>query len=489
MSLHELTLEEAQAALARKDASAAELTEAVLSRIATLDPQLNAYLRVDVEGARQQAKESDERRQAGTLRGPLDGVPIAVKDLICTQGVETTAASRMLAGWVPPYDATVVSKLKDAGAVIPGKLNLDEFAMGSSNESSAFGPVKNPWALDRTPGGSSGGSAAAVAARLCFAALGTDTGGSIRQPASFTGTVGLKPTYGRVSRSGVIAFASSLDQVGPMARTVRDAALVFDAITGHDPLDSTSLQAQAADSLSGIEDGVSPLRIGVPRALLSEGVDAEVAQAVEAALKAYEKLGATVKEVSLPHQQHATAVYYLVATAEASSNLARFDGVRFGHRAADAKSLLEMYLKTRSEGFGDEVKRRLMLGTYALSAGYYDAYYLKAQKVRALIRRDYEQAFTDVDVIMTPTAPTAAFRLGEKLDDPLQMYLADVFTIPANLAGLPALSLPCGFTHDGLPIGLQLTGRVLEEPLLLRAARAYEREHDWASRAPALGGE
>lgn len=487
MSLHELTLEEAQAALSSGATNAVALTETILSRIKAIDPLLNAYLRLDESGALSQAKASDERRANNALLGPLDGIPLGVKDLICTKGVETTAASRMLEGWIPPYDATVVSKLKAAGAVLLGKLNLDEFAMGSSNENSAYGPVKNPWDTSRTPGGSSGGSAAAVAAGLCFGALGTDTGGSIRQPASFTGTVGLKPTYGRVSRSGVIAYASSLDQVGPMCRTVRDAAVLFDALAGHDPLDSVSLDAPVVDSLAGIENGVRGLTIGLPEDVFSEGVDTEVAAAVREAIATFERLGAVVKEVSLPHRSYATAVYYLIAASEASANLARYDGVRFGHRAKDAQNLREMYERSRAEGFGDEVKRRIMLGTFALSAGFYDAYYLKAQKVRTLIQRDFHTAFSEVDFIMSPTSPTAAFGLGEKTADPFLMYLADGFTIPANLAGLPSMSVPCGFTASGLPIGLQLTGRVLEEPLLLQAARAYERENDWNKRHPALG--
>lgn len=487
MSLHELTLEQAKAALCSGTTNAVGLTEALVSRIKAVDPLLNSYLKLDEPGALSQAKESDERRANNALLGPLDGIPLALKDSICTNGVETTAASRMLHGWVPPYDASVVTRLKAAGAVLLGKLNMDEFGMGSSNENSAYGPARNPWDTERTAGGSSGGSAAAVAAGLCFGALGTDTGGSLRQPAAYTNLVGLKPTYGRVSRHGVIAFASSLDQVGPLCRTVRDAALMFDALAGHDSLDSLSLEAPVADSLASIEQGVEGLTVGVPEEVFSQGVDPEVEAAAREAIATYERLGAVVKTVTLPHRSYATAVYYLVAAAEASSNLARFDGVRFGHRAQDAQNLRDMYERTRAEGFGEEVKRRIMLGTYALSAGCYDAHYLKAQKVRTLIQRDYLEAFEKVDLIISPTNRTAAFRLGERTADPLKMYLTDGFTIPANLAGLPSMSVPCGFTSSGLPIGLQLTGRALAEPLLLQAARAYERENDWNKRRPALG--
>lgn len=487
MSLHELTLEGAQSALSAGTTTAVALTEALLSRIKAIDPLLNSYLKLDETTALAQAKASDERRANKALLGPLDGIPLGIKDSICTKGVETTAASRMLHGWVPPYDATVVARLKAAGAVLLGKLNMDEFGMGSSNENSAYGPARNPWDTERTAGGSSGGSAAAVAAGLCFGALGTDTGGSLRQPAAYTNLVGLKPSYGRVSRYGVIAFASSLDQVGPLCRTVRDAALVFDVLAGHDPFDSLSLDAPVADSLAEIESGVEGLTVGVPEHVFTLDVEPEVETAVREAIATYERLGATVKTITLPHRSYATAVYYVVAAAEASSNLARFDGVRFGHRAKDAKNLSDMYERSRAEGFGEEVKRRIMLGTYALSTGRYDKYYLKAQKVRTLIQRDFFEAFKDVDLIVSPTNRTTAFRLGERTADPLKMYLTDGFTIPANLAGLPSMSVPCGFTSSGLPVGLQLTGNALSEPLLLRAARAYERENDWNKRHPALG--
>jgi aspartyl-tRNA(Asn)/glutamyl-tRNA(Gln) amidotransferase subunit A len=396
--------------------------------------------------------------------------------------VETTAGSRILQGFVPPYDATVVRLLKEAGLPILGKLNMDEFAMGSSNESSAYGPTHNPWDVTRTPGGSSGGSAAAVAAREVFGSLGTDTGGSIRQPAALTNTVGLKPTYGRVSRFGVIAYASSLDAPGPMARTVADTAALLQVIARHDPRDSTSATVDVPDYLADLEGGVAGLRLGVPREYFIEGMDPEVAASVRAAMAAYEKLGATLVDVSLPHTKHALATYYLIAPAEASANLARYDGIRYGQRAKDAKGLKELYGQTRARGFGAEVKRRIMLGTYALSAGYYDAYYLKAQKVRTLIRQDFERAFQQVDAVLSPTSPVPAFKLGEKVADPLSMYLMDVFTLPCNLAGLPGLSLPCGFTQAGLPIGLQILGKPFDEARLLRIARAFEREHDFTRR-------
>jgi aspartyl-tRNA(Asn)/glutamyl-tRNA(Gln) amidotransferase subunit A len=487
MELLNSTLEQAGKALAAGNVSSVALTEATLARIASRDGQIGAFLKVDAEGALSAARASDDRRRHGTAAGLLDGVPVALKDIFCTKGLETTCASKMLKGYVPPYDATVTARLRDAGAVIVGKLNMDEFAMGSSNENSAFGLVHNPWDLERTPGGSSGGSAAAVAARFVFGALGTDTGGSIRQPASLTATVGIKPTYGRVSRYGVIAFASSLDQVGPFGRTVRDTAIQLGAIAGGDPFDSTSIPQPVPNYLEGIEGGVKGLKLGVPKEYFLDGMDPEVEASVRAAIEKYRSLGAEIHEVSLPHTEYAIATYYIVATAEASSNLARYDGVRYGHRTKDPKGLLDMYMRSRAEGFGDEVKRRIMLGTYALSAGYYDAYYLRAQQVRALIKRDFDRAFETVDAIITPTSPTAAFKLGERTADPLQMYLADIFTISCNLAGIPGLSLPCGFTKAGLPIGLQLLGKPLDEALLFRAARTYERETEWHARAPKLG--
>jgi aspartyl-tRNA(Asn)/glutamyl-tRNA(Gln) amidotransferase subunit A len=475
-TLLSLGLREAGARIATRTVSSRALTDAALARIEATDADLGAFLAVTPERARARADEADARAARGALRSPLDGVPIAVKDLFSTKGVPTTAGSRILEGFVPPYDATVIERLEAAGAVVVGKLNMDEFAMGSSNENSAYRPCRNPWDLARTPGGSSGGSAVAVAARQVYGSLGTDTGGSIRLPAAFCGVVGVKPTYGRVSRYGVVAFASSLDQVGPLARDVGDAALLLRTIAGHDPRDQTSSSRPVEDYLAALEDGAKGLRIGVPREWLEGGVEPGVLTAVRAALATYERLGAKLVDVSLPHAKYGVAAYYLIAPAEASSNLARYDGVRFGLRATDARGLKEMYSETRRRGFGPEAKRRIMLGTYALSAGYYDAYYLRAQKVRTLVRRDFEDAFRTCDVVAGPVAPTVAFRLGEKTDDPLQMYLADVFTITANLAALPGLSVPCARHESGLPVGLQLVGRSFDEATLLRTARALERE-------------
>jgi aspartyl-tRNA(Asn)/glutamyl-tRNA(Gln) amidotransferase subunit A len=463
-------------ALEEREVSSVEITLASLARIEATDGRLHAFLRVAPERAVAEARAADARRARGEVRSRLDGVPIALKDIFLTKGLETTAGSRILEGFVPPFDATVVERLESAGAVILGKLNMDEFAMGSSNENSAYGPCRNPWDLERTPGGSSGGSAAAVAARQVFGALGTDTGGSIRQPASLCGVVGLKPTYGRVSRYGVVAFASSLDQVGPIARTVADTAALLGVVAGHDPRDQTSSRLPVPDYLSGIDDGARGLRIGVPREWMQGGSEAGVERRVREALSAYEAMGATLVDVELPHSRYGVAAYYLVAPAEASSNLARYDGVRFGLRAP-SRLLAEMYGETRDRGFGAEPKRRIMLGTYALSAGYYDAYYLRAQKVRTLVRRDFDRAFERCDVVAGPVSPTVAFRLGEKVDDPLQMYLADVFTISCNLAALPGLSVPAGLHPESrLPVGLQLVGRPFGEATLLRAARALERE-------------
>ena len=474
--LLDLSIAELSGKMARREASSREATEAALSRVKETDGKIGAFLAVAAERALEAARASDERRARGEVRSPLDGVPVAVKDIFLTRGIETTAGSRILQGFVPPYDATAVERLERAGAVVLGKLNMDEFAMGSSTENSAYKPGRNPYDLSRTPGGSSGGSAAAVAARQVFGALGTDTGGSIRQPASFCGVVGLKPTYGRVSRYGVIAFASSLDQVGPLARTVGDAALLLGAVAGHDPRDMTSSPRPVPDYLAGIEGGAGGLRVGVPREWLQGGVEPGVERAVQDGLETLRRLGATLVEVSLPHTRYAVAAYYLIAPAEASSNLARYDGVRFG-LSVRGGSLRDMYGRTRDRGFGPEPKRRIMLGTYALSAGYYDAYYLRAQKVRTLIRRDFDRAFESCDLVAGPVSPTVAFRLGEKVGDPLQMYLADIFTIPCNLAALPGLSLPCGM-HPGerLPVGLQLVGRPFDEATLFRAARALERE-------------
>ncbi len=452
-----------------------ELLEGCLERIFALDSKLHAFLRLTEPEAWAAAEAADRRRAARQPLSAIDGVPVALKDNFCMEGVETTCGSKILQGYLPPYDATVVARLKAAGAVIVGKLNMDEFAMGSSTENSAYGPTRNPWDLSRTPGGSSGGSAAAVAAGLCPGTLGTDTGGSIRQPASFCGCVGLKPTYGRVSRFGVIAFASSLDQVGALAQDVRGTALLLQSIAGRDDRDQTSSARPVPPYGDELEKPVRGLTIGVPAELFGEGLDPEVERSVRAAIARLESDGCTLKPMSLPNAPHAIAAYYIVATGEASSNLARYDGVRFGRRV-QASSLLEMYEATRAEGFGAEVKRRIMLGTYVLSSGYYDAWYLRAQKVRALVRRDFEQAFAQgVDAVISPTSPTTAFKLGEKTDDPLAMYLNDVYTVPANLAGLPGVSVPCGFDHQGLPIGVQLIGRPFEEGTLLRLARAAER--------------
>ena len=472
-------------AVAAGRASAQDVCEATLERIQALDAELGAFRTVDANRARTRAAEID--RHHTDLSGlPLLGVPVAIKDNICTRGMRTTASSRILETYEPPYDATVVERLDAAGAIIVGKTNCDEFAMGSSTENSAFGPTRNPWSTDRIPGGSSGGSAAAVAARIVPLALGSDTGGSIRQPAALCGVVGLKPTYGRVSRYGLLAFASSLDQIGPIATSVEDAALVFSVIAGYDPRDATSSREPVPDfgtETSG--DSLKGVRIGVPRALVGEGVEAGVLQAFDQALAALTDRGATIVDVELPHSRHAIPVYYLLATAEASSNLARYDGVRYGLRS-NADSLATMYERTRGSGFGAEVKRRIMLGTYVLSAGYYDAYYLKAQQVRTLINNDYEAALERADLVAMPTSPTGAFRIGERTADPIQMYLADVFTVGANLAGLPAVSVPCGFTNEGLPVGLQLTGRRMDEATVLRTAAAYERVTSWAREIPAL---
>jgi aspartyl-tRNA(Asn)/glutamyl-tRNA(Gln) amidotransferase subunit A len=446
--------------------------QAALDRIEAADPELHAFHLVAAERALERARALDRRQSPA---GPLHGVPVALKDNIAVSGLVTTAGSRILASYVPPYDATVVEKLEAAGAIVIGKTICDEFSMGSSTENSAFGPSRNPWDRERAPGGSSGGSAVAVAAGMTPLALGSDTGGSIRQPAAFCGVVGLKPTYGRVSRYGLIAYASSLDQIGPFARTVADAALCLEVISGPDPRDSTAAAENIPSFRSALTGEMAGVKVGVPRTWLREGVDDDVMAAFEASLATFERLGATIHDIDLPHSRVAIPVYYLVATAEASSNLARYDGVRYGFRALDATSLGQMYDRTRDQGFGEEVKRRIMLGTYVLSAGYYDAYYVKAQQVRTLIRRDFDQAFAAVDVVAMPTTPTAAFRLGSLNADPLQMYLADIFTVSAPLAGLPALSVPCGLTRERLPVGLQLTGRAWDEATILNVADAFER--------------
>jgi aspartyl-tRNA(Asn)/glutamyl-tRNA(Gln) amidotransferase subunit A len=470
MDLTSLTIESARAAIQEQKVSATALAESYYAKIEKDDAQIGAYLTLSKERALTQASRMDAMASRGEVLPPLGGVPVAVKDVLVTDGVRTTAGSKILGNYIPPYDATAVARLEAAGAVILGKTNCDEFAMGSSNENSAFRPVHNPRDLSRVPGGSSGGSAAAVAANLAVAALGSDTGGSIRQPASFCGVTGLMPTYGRVSRYGLIAFASSLDHIGPLTNTVKDAATVLRAIAGRDPMDSTSAEVPVPDYVAELDKPVHGLKLGVPKEYFGEGLDSEVRTAVEAAIQNLAALGCEIVPVTLPHTKYAIPTYYIVATAEASSNLARFDGVRYGYRAEEARSLSDMYRRTRDRGFGTEVKRRIMLGTYALSAGYYDAYYLKAQKVRTLLTRDFEEAFAQVDAIVTPTCPTPAFKLGEKIDDPLAMYLADVFTVTADLAGIPGISVPCGENSEKLPVGLQILGRHFDESTILRIA-------------------
>ncbi len=473
MQLHELTAMQAAAALAAGETSSVELTRALLARIEALEPQVHAFLTVTAEEALQQAAQADALRKSGSANSPLLGVPIAIKDNICTRGIRTTCSSRMLENFIPPYDATVVERIKQAGMVIIGKTNIDEFAMGSSTENSAFGPSRNPWNTECVPGGSSGGSTACVAAAEAPLALGSDTGGSIRQPASFCGVVGMKPTYSAVSRYGLIAFASSLDQIGPITRTVEDAAALMNVIAGHDPLDSTSSPRPQPDYLAGLNRGVKGMRVGVAKEYFVEGIDPQVERTVRQAIDQLVALGAEVVDISLPTTKYAVATYYICATAEASSNLARYDGAHYGLRV-NADNIIDMFARTRAQGFGEEVKRRIMLGTYALSAGFYDAYYLKALKVRTLFVNDFENAWKSCDVIACPTCPTPAFRFGEKTSDPLQMYLNDIFTIPANLAGLPGISVPCGFSSSGLPIGLQLMAPAFEDARLLQAAYAYE---------------
>lgn len=470
--------------LVTKERSAEEIAREYLERLAQLEPQLKSFITVTEELALQQARAVDARIRAGEEIGPLAGIPLAVKDNLCTQGIRTTCASRMLEGFIPPYESTVTARLAAAGMVTVGKTNLDEFAMGSSTENSAFQRTANPWDLTRVPGGSSGGSAAAVAADQAVVALGSDTGGSIRQPAAFCGVVGLKPTYGLVSRYGLVAFASSLDQVGPFGRTVEDVALLLQGIAGHDPMDSTSLKVDIPDYSQALIPDIKGFKIGVIRDLLGEGCGEETRAAVQAAIQHLQELGAEILEIDCPSFRYGLATYYIIAPSEASANLARYDGVKYGLREP-ADSLLAMYGKTRAHGFGPEVKRRIMIGTYALSSGYYDAYYLKAQKVRTLIKQDFLRAFEKVDVLVSPTTPTPAFKLGER-EDPLSMYLCDLMTIPVNLAGLPGLSLPCGFA-DGLPIGLQIVGNALQESKVLRVAYAYEQSTDWHKRRPPLG--
>jgi len=481
--MHNKTLSELSAALKAGEFSSTELTQSYLNRIAELDTHVNAYITVSDESALMAAKAADQKIAAGEA-GPLTGIPLAQKDIFCSKGVKTSCGSKMLDSFVSPYNATVIEKFNQAGSVMLGKTNMDEFAMGSSNETSFYGAVKNPWNTDKVPGGSSGGSAAAVAARLAPASTGTDTGGSIRQPASLCGITGLKPTYGRVSRYGMIAFASSLDQAGPMTRTAEDAALMLNCMAGFDERDSTSAQREVPDYTANLSDSLDGLTIGLPKEYFGEGLDASVGKAVEEAIAEYKKLGATVKEISLPNTHLAVPTYYVVAPAECSSNLSRFDGVRFGYRCDDPIDLEDLYKRSRGEGFGSEVKRRIMIGTYALSAGYYDAYYIKAQQLRRLISDDFKRAFEEVDVIMGPTAPEPAFGLGEKSDDPITMYLSDIYTIAANLAGLPGMSVPAGFVNE-MPVGLQIIGNYFDEARLLNVAHRYQQVTDWHQHAPA----
>jgi aspartyl-tRNA(Asn)/glutamyl-tRNA(Gln) amidotransferase subunit A len=483
LELHELTIHEAQDLLQKGGISSVELTQAVIDRIVAVDNDVKAYLTLTPELALEQAREADRRRAAGE-DNPLLGIPLAIKDVICTRGVPTTCGSKILENFVPPYDATVMVHLGTQGAVLLGKTNMDEFAMGSSTENSAYFVTHNPWDLSRVPGGSSGGSAAAIAADECLGALGSDTGGSVRQPAALCGVVGLKPTYGRVSRYGLVAFASSLDQIGPFGKDVTDCALLMNAIAHYDRRDSTSVDAPVPDYTRTLVDDIQGMRVGVPKEYFVEGMQPEVEQRVHEAIEKLAELGAEVAEVSLPHTEYSLPTYYLIAPAEASANLARYDGVKYGLSRQEGE-LWDNYKKTRQFGFGAEVKRRIMLGTYALSAGYYDAYYLKAQKVRTLIKGDFDRAFADVDVVVAPTSPTVAFKIGEKVDDPLQMYLSDIFTLSVNLAGICGISIPCGFA-DGLPVGLQIMGKPFAEGTILRVAYAYEQATGWHKRRPAL---
>ncbi|MBL1320144.1 MAG: Asp-tRNA(Asn)/Glu-tRNA(Gln) amidotransferase subunit GatA [Methylophaga sp.] len=480
--MHNKSLSELSASLHQGDFTSAELTQHYLDRINKYNGELNAFITVADEHALKQAEAADLRLQQKTA-GKLTGIPLAHKDIFCTQGLRTSSASKMLDNFISPYDATVVEKINAAGMVTLGKTNMDEFAMGSSNETSFYGPVKNPWDLERVPGGSSGGSAATMAARLAPIATGTDTGGSIRQPASLCNLTGLKPTYGRVSRYGMIAFASSLDQAGPLAASAEDAALLLNEMAGFDERDSTSVERDVPDYTATLSDSLQGLKIGLPKEFFDEGLDSDVAATIETAIKMYESLGATIREITLPNSALAVPTYYVVAPAECSSNLSRMDGVRFGHRCDEPKDLDDLYARSRGEGFGEEVKRRIMMGTYALSAGYYDAYYLKAQQCRRLISDDFKQAFKEVDVIMGPTAPTTAFKTGEKTDDPIAMYLADIYTISTNLAGLPGMSIPAGFVN-GLPVGLQLIGNYFEEAKLLNIAHLYQQATNWHQQVP-----
>jgi len=485
MELCEYTIHELLDKLNTGETTSVEITESVFRRIDRVEDRIHSYITLLRESALETAAEKDREIRQG-IRKPLGGIPLAIKDLLCVKGIRTTCGSRILENFVPPYDATVVRKLRDAGAVFVGKTNMDEFAMGSSTETSYYGITRNPWDLDRIPGGSSGGSATAVVAGECIASLGSDTGGSIRQPAALCGVVGLKPTYGRVSRFGLVAFASSLDQIGPFTKDVEDCALMMNAIAGHDKRESTSVPRDVPDYREFLGKDIKGWTVGIPKEYFIEGIDPETSSALREAIRTLEGLGANIREVSLPHTDYCVAVYYIIAPAEASSNLARYDGVRYGFRSTEGRDLLEMYKKTRSAGFGSEVKRRIMIGTYALSSGYYDAYYKKASQVRALLKRDFDEAFRECDVLLTPTTPTPAFRIGEKMDDPLQMYLSDIFTISINLAGIPGMSVPCGFTKGGLPIGAQFLAGHFEEGKILQVASAYEKHANLEKRRPAL---
>ena len=485
MELSSLTIHQLHELLSKKEVTSKEITESTLKRIESVEGKVNAYTTLTPELAIKQATQADKNIGQGKL-STLTGIPLAIKDVLCIQGVKTTCGSKILGNFIAPYDATVIKKLREKDVVFIGRTNMDEFAMGSTTETSHFGTTRNPWDLERIPGGSSGGSAAAVSADECIGALGSDTGGSIRQPAACCGLVGLKPTYGRISRFGLVAFASSLDQIGPMTKDVKDAAILMNEICGYDPLDATSVNTEVPDYTQVLGREVKGMSVGIPREYFIEGLDREVEGSIRGAVKVLEGLGMEIKEVSLPHTEYAVAVYYLIAPAEASSNLARYDGVRYGYRTPEDVGLLDMYKRSRSEGFGAEVKRRIMLGTYALSAGYYDAYYKKASQVRTLIRNDFEKAFKECDVIVTPTYPTTAFKIGEKVDDPLKLYLSDIFTIPANLAGIAGISIPCGLSSEGLPIGLQILANFFQEEKLLKVAHAYEQHTKWHLKKPDL---
>ncbi len=486
-NIHFKTITELAAMLSARETTSTAITQAVIDRTLAVEDRVKAFLHTDAEDALAQAKASDERREAGKAIGPLDGIPIGIKDILAVKGQPLRCASKMLEDYISPFDATCIGKLRAAGALIWGRLNMDEFAMGSSTENSAYQTTANPWDLETIPGGSSGGSAAAVAAGEAIATLGTDTGGSIRQPAALCGVVGMKPTYGLVSRYGLVAFASSLDQVGPFTRTVEDAALILQTLLGKDPLDSTSIEAPGiTDYSTALKKQTGPWRLGVPRKFFDKGIDPEVKAAIDQAIDWYAGQGCEIIDISLPHSDLAVAVYYIVATAEASSNLARFDGVRYGHRSTDANDIHTLYTKSRGEGFGEEVKRRIILGTYVLSSGYYDAYYLRAQKVRRLILSDFEKAFEQVDAILTPTSPTPAFKRGERTNDPLAMYLSDIYTISVNLAGLPAISIPAGFAGSGLPVGLQVIGKAFGEAEMFAVANAFEQAHEYTWKTPEL---